>query len=47
MKRLAILILFLGFFQIGQSLADAIPETEQNFLLFYSNDVNGETEPCG
>lgn len=20
---------------------------EQNFLLFYSNDVRGETEPCG
>jgi len=40
-----IFLLFLavpGLYSIG-----ATATGEQNFLLFYSNDVIGETEPCG
>lgn len=47
MKRLTFLILILCIAHIGATLANAVPDAEQNFLLFYSNDVNGETEPCG
>lgn len=47
MKRLTFLILFLCVAHIGTTPANTIPDAEQSFLLFYSNDVNGETEPCG
>jgi len=28
-------------------LTTAYPATAGEFLLFYANDVHGETEPCG
>jgi len=28
-------------------LTTAYPVTAAEFLLFYANDVHGETEPCG
>ena len=28
-------------------LSTAYPVTAAEFLLFYANDVHGETEPCG
>ena len=47
MRRLIILILLLTLIQSGSTLAGSAPGGEQNILLFYSNDVLGETEPCG
>jgi hypothetical protein len=47
MIRLLILILILNLIPSGIFAADASVTGEQNLLLFYSNDVIGETEPCG
>jgi len=47
MIRLLVLILMLSLMPAGIFVADASVTGEQNLLLFYSNDVTGETEPCG
>jgi len=47
MRRLIILILFLNLILPGSILAGSSVDGEHNILLFYSNDVIGETEPCG
>jgi hypothetical protein len=47
MKRLLILIFFLVFFPGHAVPANSPVIGGQKFLLFYSNDINGETEPCG
>ena len=47
MRRLIILILFLGLVPSGSTIASSTVNGEHNLLLFYSNDVIGETEPCG
>jgi len=41
------LIIFLCLFASGIHAAGANIDGEQNLLIFYSNDVVGETEPCG
>jgi len=47
MKRLLILLLFLAVMPNYTALAKSNLSGGQKFLLFYSNDVIGETEPCG
>lgn len=47
MKRLLILLLFLTVIPTYTVLAKSDFTGGQKFLLFYSNDVAGETEPCG
>ena len=47
MRRLIILILFLSLIPSGSTIAGSTGAGEHNLLLFYSNDVLGETEPCG
>ncbi len=47
MRRLFILILFLSLAASGIHAAEESATGEQNLLIFYSNDVIGETEPCG
>jgi hypothetical protein len=47
MRRLIILILLLGLIPSESILAGSAIAGDQNLLLFYSNDVLGETEPCG
>jgi hypothetical protein len=47
MRRFIFLILFLSLILPGSTLADSTAVGEHNILLFYSNDVIGETEPCG
>jgi hypothetical protein len=47
MRRLIILILFLSLIPSGSTIAGSTAAGEHNLLLFYSNDVIGETEPCG
>jgi hypothetical protein len=46
LRHLCIIILALTFFASGSVLAGS-SYGEQRLLLFYSNDVLGETEPCG
>ncbi|WP_456384817.1 hypothetical protein [Desulfolithobacter sp.] len=45
------LFLLLLFFLLVASLLPAAGHTRQDtgeqFLFFYSNDIRGETEPCG
>jgi len=47
MKRFVILVLFLSLIPSWSSTAASSVSGEQELLLFYSNDVLGETEPCG
>ena len=47
MRRVIILILFLSLIPSGSTIAGSSVPDKQEFLLFYSNDVLGETEPCG
>jgi len=47
MRRLIIFILFLSLVPSGSTIAGSTVAGEHNLLLFYSNDVIGETEPCG
>ena len=47
MRRLIILIIFLSLIPSGSTIAGSKDAGEQKLLLFYSNDVLGETEPCG
>ncbi len=47
MRHLCILIVFLTLLMSGSVQAGSSYEDTQNLLLFYSNDVLGETEPCG
>ena len=47
MRPLFILILVLSLTATGLITANAEVSGEQNLLIFYSNDVIGETEPCG
>lgn len=42
-----IFIVVLGLTASGIQAAVVADSGEQNLLLFYSNDVIGETEPCG
>jgi len=47
MRLFAILIVLLSLAVSGIYPADTAVASEQNLLIFYSNDVAGETEPCG
>jgi hypothetical protein len=47
MRRLVILILFLILIPSWSTIAVSSVPGDQELLLFYSNDVLGETEPCG
>ncbi len=47
MRRFIMLILFLSLIPSVSTIAGSSVAGEQNILLFYSNDVLGETEPCG
>jgi len=47
MRRLLMVILLLSLVAPGINSAEANVAGEQNLLIFYSNDVVGETEPCG
>jgi len=47
MKILMILFLLHCIFAAGLALPGSPRAAEQKLLLFYSNDVVGETEPCG
>jgi hypothetical protein len=47
MIRLFMLLLILSLTPSGIYAAGTTIAGEQNLLLFYSNDVMGETEPCG
>jgi hypothetical protein len=47
MRLLFILIVLLSLAATGLIPANAEVNAEQNLLIFYSNDVMGETEPCG
>lgn len=41
------LIILLCSLSHALSTQAAINETGSDFIFFYSNDVQGETEPCG
>lgn len=41
---LLIIILFLG---ISPQISGPTLAADQDLVIFYSNDVHGETEPCG
>jgi len=47
MRRLCLLIVMLCLTTSGSYAAGNALAGEQDLLLFYSNDVIGETEPCG
>ncbi len=48
MKRLAILsLLLLSGLVPGPAIARSVSAAGQDFLILYSNNVNGEIEPCG
>jgi len=47
MRHLCMLFLMLCLTASGIYAAGAALAGEQELLLFYSNDVIGETEPCG
>ena len=47
MRRSFMLIVLLSLITTGIYAADPTVAGEQNLLIFYSNDVIGETEPCG
>lgn len=47
MKRLIMLFVVFILFAAEISAAGAALAAGQDLLLFYSNDVIGETEPCG
>lgn len=47
MRRIFMLIIMLSLTASGIYAAAATVTDEQNLLIFYSNDVIGETEPCG
>ena len=42
-----LLVVLFWFIATGLNAAAETPAAGQDFLLFYSNDVQGETEPCG
>jgi hypothetical protein len=47
MRSVTILFLLYCIFAAGLALPGSPRAAEQKLLLFYSNDVLGETEPCG
>jgi hypothetical protein len=47
MRPLFILIILFSLAATILTTAKADVSGEQNLLIFYSNDVIGETEPCG
>lgn len=47
MRRLLLLFILLSLAVPGSPAAVAQTAGEQDLLIFYSNDVLGETEPCG
>jgi len=47
MRRFAIIFFLHCLFAAGLAQPDSSKAAQQNLLLFYSNDVIGETEPCG
>lgn len=42
-----IFMVLLGLLASGVQAADITASGEQDLLIFYSNDVLGETDPCG
>jgi len=46
-RSVIMLIVLLSLIAAEIQAADFSESGEQNLLLFYSNDVIGETEPCG
>jgi hypothetical protein len=47
MRRFVILFFLQCLFVSGLALPGSLKAAQQDLLLFYSNDVMGETEPCG
>jgi hypothetical protein len=47
MRRLIFLIIIMILVPPGFIRADSAISDDHNLLLFFSNDVVGETEPCG
>jgi hypothetical protein len=47
MKYLRIILFLQVLFSLSLTMPDLPDAAQQNLLLFYSNDVIGETEPCG
>jgi hypothetical protein len=47
MKKVLMLVIMLSLTAAGIYKAGAAVAAGQSLLLFYSNDVAGETEPCG
>jgi hypothetical protein len=47
MRHLFLLIFLLSIIASGIYAAGAMASDEHNLLILYSNDVIGETEPCG
>jgi len=47
MRRYVIFFLLQFLFTAGLAQPGFPKAAQQNLLLFYSNDVIGETDPCG
>jgi len=47
MFRNYLLVLCTGLLLVGLPPTRAGAATTHDFLILYSNDVHGETEPCG
>jgi len=47
MRLFTMLFVLLSLAVSGGYLTDTAIASEQNLIVFYSNDVAGETEPCG
>lgn len=47
MKSLSCLCMVISFLMIQQFIHMENAYAEQNLTIFYSNDLLGETEPCG
>lgn len=47
MRRLLMFMLLASLIAPGIWAADISVSGEQDLIIFYSNDVIGETDPCG
>jgi len=47
MRRLLMFVLLASLIAPGIRAADISASGEQEMIIFYSNDVIGETDPCG
>lgn len=46
-QRILVSLIMTAFLISSLTTANAMAGAEEKFLLFYSNDIEGETEPCG